>query len=493
MVIVVPDDYPTIQSAIDVAKEGATILVKPGTYYEHITINKPLKLVAEDGKAIIEGGGSGHTVIVTTNNATLVGFTLKGANAPWAGLHVYYSFFNTFLNNTIVDNYYGIHIYDSGRNVFRENNLARNRYNLRVWGLVLSHFLQDIDASNTVNGRPIYYWISQRYKKIPPDAGYVAIINSTGVSLANLVLTNNYQGVLLAYSRECSIRNTTISKNGLGIQLLSSHDNAIRVNQIYENELSGVYLDFSRNNTICENIISNNTWNGILLSFSPIFASKSIHNVISGNEITGNGQGVYFASSNNNTVRGNAILMNRHEGLYLGSSEANPIYGNTIAKNGHGVWLENSKGNLFYHNTFEENEVQVGSYTTLAPENFWYSDVLKGGNYWSDYNGTDLRSGPFQNVTGSDGIGDDPYVIDDRNMDYYPLMNPCVPLFGDLSYDGMINQEDLSLLGDAFGSFPGNLRWSRIADLTGNDIVDGDDLFLVARNFGKIWSSQVGG
>ena len=40
------------------------------------------------------------------------------------------------------------------------------------------------------------------------------------------------------------------------------------------------------------------------------------------------------------------------------------------------------------------------------------------------YNGTDFYGGPFQNETGSDGIGDTSYVINVDNIDHYPLMNP---------------------------------------------------------------------
>jgi nitrous oxidase accessory protein NosD len=45
--------------------------------------------------------------------------------------------------------------------------------------------------------------------------------------------------------------------------------------------------------------------------------------------------------------------------------------------------------------------------------NFW--DNGEEGNYWEDYNGTDANN---------DGIGDTPYVIDDNNVDNYPLMYP---------------------------------------------------------------------
>jgi hypothetical protein len=52
----------------------------------------------------------------------------------------------------------------------------------------------------------------------------------------------------------------------------------------------------------------------------------------------------------------------------------------------------------------------------------WDDDYPSGGNYWNDYNGTDTSSGPYQNETRSDGIGDNKYVIDGNNTDRYPLM-----------------------------------------------------------------------
>jgi len=57
--------------------------------------------------------------------------------------------------------------------------------------------------------------------------------------------------------------------------------------------------------------------------------------------------------------------------------------------------------------------------------NIWDSGYPSGGNYWSDYNGTDLYSGPYQNKTGSDYIGDIPHVIGlPAEEDNYPLMIP---------------------------------------------------------------------
>jgi hypothetical protein len=56
--------------------------------------------------------------------------------------------------------------------------------------------------------------------------------------------------------------------------------------------------------------------------------------------------------------------------------------------------------------------------------NVWDDGYPSGGNYWSDYNGVDLYRGPFQNETGSDGIGDFPYTIGANNQDNYPIMKP---------------------------------------------------------------------
>jgi hypothetical protein len=53
-----------------------------------------------------------------------------------------------------------------------------------------------------------------------------------------------------------------------------------------------------------------------------------------------------------------------------------------------------------------------------------YVGYPSGGNYWSDYAGTALHRGPYQNEPNSDGIADTPYVIDTANADNYPLMNP---------------------------------------------------------------------
>ena len=45
-VINVPNDEETIQDGIEGADEGDTVLVAPGTYYEHLVLNKEIVLAS---------------------------------------------------------------------------------------------------------------------------------------------------------------------------------------------------------------------------------------------------------------------------------------------------------------------------------------------------------------------------------------------------------------------------------------------------------------
>lgn len=129
-------------------------------------------------------------------------------------------------------------------------------------------------------------------------------------------------------------------------------------------------------------------------------------------------------SSNYNSIFANNID-NDDDGIELYNSSSNRIHGNNITKNYYGIYLSESSDNVFYHNNFIYSQVHDKSwdYPSIPPSvNVWDDDYPSGGNYWSNYAGTDLSSGPYQNETRNDGIGDTPYIIDANNADLYPLM-----------------------------------------------------------------------
>jgi parallel beta-helix repeat protein len=96
---------------------------------------------------------------------------------------------------------------------------------------------------------------------------------------------------------------------------------------------------------------------------------------------------------------------------------------NNIANNTWGIYLYASSNNTICHNNFVGNTAQA-QVIPLEYVNVWDDGYPSSGNYWNDYSGVDLNSGPYQNETGSDGIGDLRYTIDSDNTDRYPLMGP---------------------------------------------------------------------
>ncbi len=95
--IVVPDDLPTIQQAINEANEGDTIEVLPGTYTEQLTINKTLTIIGSGAKSTIiqappleelELNVIGLPYIVEVNDeaeVTIEGFTILGPEGTDCG------------------------------------------------------------------------------------------------------------------------------------------------------------------------------------------------------------------------------------------------------------------------------------------------------------------------------------------------------------------------------------------------------------------------
>jgi len=103
------------------------------------------------------------------------------------------------------------------------------------------------------------------------------------------------------------------------------------------------------------------------------------------------------------------------------NSSLNLITGNTISSNPTGIHVADleSKENRIYHNNFVGNTLQKGG---VGVGGTWDNGYPSGGNYWSDYVGVDLKSGPSQDQSGSDGIGDRAYPEPYPNaLDNYPL------------------------------------------------------------------------
>jgi parallel beta-helix repeat protein len=231
-----------------------------------------------------------------------------------------------------------------------------------------------------------------------------------------------YKGVYLDGRSNVTIKNTTITTFYNGIWLRYSSNNSITGNNI-ANNYYGIFLLVSSNNSVYGNNIANN-WFGIQLWHSS-------NNSITGNNIAGNTYGIWLDYSSNNNIYGNNIAGNGH-GIHLYESSNNSICGNNITANSYGIILWYSSNIKVFHNNFINNLLQAFSYWI----NVWDDGYPSGGNYWSNYAYVDLYSGSYQNETGSDGICDYFYKIDENNQDNYPLMG----MFYDFEVVGFYNK-----------------------------------------------------
>ncbi|MEM3458527.1 MAG: NosD domain-containing protein [Candidatus Bathyarchaeia archaeon] len=367
-----------------------------GYSYNNIVVNntvngKPLTYLENFSNATIED--SGQVILVNCDAIRIENMTLSFTNI---GIELVNTRNTTITGNRIYNcSFYGVYLLQSSNNTITANNLTSNEVsglcligdsnynnisqNVFVGdGLRIINSYHNVVVNNAVNGKPLVY-LEGNSNVVVENAGQVVLVSCTNIRIENL----------------------NLSYTSAGIELLNTS-----YTNIYGNELI-------------------NSRNGIIIFYGSCYNNISKNNIV-GNR--GNGISVWASDAQSQTISGN-VLSNNFAGIYLQSS-FNIIYGNNILNNRWcGVYCLGGI-NTFFHNNFINNEKQI--IFQAHGGHVWDDGYPSGGNYWSDYAGVDFYSGPYQNETGSDGIGDTPYIIDANNVDNYPLMGP----FGGLTMEG---------------------------------------------------------
>jgi parallel beta-helix repeat protein len=438
-------------------------------------------VVLDGGGFSLQGNGNSTGIFVknrngvTVRNMNISGFTYAirlfaedFMSATSSG--------NTLSDNAVTNSEYGIYVSYSFNNLLRNNRLDDNKYNFWIKGGFISDtprgYVNDVDSSNTVNGKPIIYWVNEQDKTVPSDAGYVALINCTNMKAQNLNLANNGQGILLVTSNNSQITQNHVTNCGSGIysfnvssiviaeNSLANNSDGIRAqvtsnsnissNDITSNENGIYFTGSSENNSISGNTIIANTVDGMNL-----WGSR--HTVVKENTITGNNEtGINFFDSQNNEIIKNTItgntgigikfwydasenaisenqIANNSIGILIDDSCDNNITGNMITENNEwGIRFQgNQNNNIIVNNNFINNQKGEGldvsitgvwtiSGTKPGGGNVWDNGTT--GNYWSDY----LARYPNASQVDSSGVGNTPFFINENNIDRYPLMEPVI-------------------------------------------------------------------
>ncbi len=402
-------NYTSIQDAINANETltGHTIFVENGTYFEHISVNKSISLIGETRQStVVDASHVGRVFDVTSENVSISNFRVQNAGNTslpdcavvanksarctvsnltiqncYSGILILESNESSVSDTVILGTLFGMYIHNSSDSVIVKNDLTgcagggisiqistkcfvRDNHMTNCYtafaagGDLLEHFLNDIDTSNTIDGKPIYYLMNQTDITINPsmfpEIGSLTVVNSTRVTIENLAFNKGGPYLSFAFSSNSIIRNVTASNSTSGIGLISVTDTVVTENNVSDCFFS-IYLTQSHNNTLMNNTISNSGLAAIALRYST-------ENLILGNNATNDERCIDLVDSENNTI---------------------------------------------YHNNF----VNYSETYTDGQPNVW-DDGLEG-NYWSSYAGVDLNN---------DGIGDTPYILDAGNEDNHPLM-----------------------------------------------------------------------
>ncbi len=371
--------------------------------------------------------------------------------------------------NQILNNEYGIDFFGS-ENIFRNNQMENNTISFAD----STYENSDVDSSNTINGKPIYYLANQQNMTVPEDASMVHLEDCNNIIVPNLEIRHTHKAISLFNSSNCKIYGNKLSDNVIGISLRNSSNNSIIGNKLLNNSNDAIEQYDSENTTITNNLIQANGGGidsaGYSSAGSPntlISSNKIIANsgcgvqagtkcTITGNYIEGNGQyGIYFWDMSNSNVNKNNITKNGDCGIGFRNGNNVSITGNDISKNK--VGLEMGMGDLSWCTITENNIAQNNNfamiiYSDIKDSHFYLNNFIdnnngsvqvsiKGRFVWKGDEGYDENSKVFpQYVTSynewdNGTIGNywsdhnlvlqgEPYVVDKNNQDHHPLLTP---------------------------------------------------------------------
>jgi PKD repeat protein len=464
--------YQYIQDGVDAANPGEVIFVFSGLYNESVRIlqsdNKSsIAIVGEDKNTTIidaENAKKGilaprPPLLIHSNNISISGFTLQNPHDSYIVLEIRGN--KNYISNNIFKNF-EMWAFLEGVSMFGENNTIINNFFdfcwLQVTGETLSQWNTHTIENNNINELPILYFKDINGGIVPGYASQLILANCSNITIAET--TYSYMLLQLGFCSYIEIANNIFTSSMITIDY---SQNIIIADNLFDRTIvySSSQYDFvpygNKNNQIFNNefnnsygfaIIGENTvifYNEFINTASTLYVINStiernkftdipIHALyisaadcsIKGNEFNGShypgiSRGLMFLGGYNNTISDNNFS-DLDYGLWLDAGFNNTISDNNFSDLDYGIFCSfGSHSNFVYHNNFIDNTQHATEYG----DDIWDDGYPSGGNYWDDYQGVDNYSGPYQNITGGDGIGDTPYNISgDSNRDRYPLMNP---------------------------------------------------------------------
>jgi parallel beta-helix repeat protein len=413
----VPDDYPTIQSAVENSTAGTIITIRNGTYLENVIVDKPLTIQSEHGyqNCRVKHNDVKKPIFTLTNDS----ITLKGLFIPGkehtepnqVGVYFKYANFCQILECKFFESGYNLKLKHSHNNTIANNSIG-NYWHIQYWGIWMHTSHNNTIINNNIEECGGAGWGIHVEKS---DNNYIA---------HNDVHHNNYGILLLNAENNTMINNTVRSNHHGGIDLYGSHENTISENTIRSTYWDGIYLEDSHrnhvtNNTLTNdglyiyaaynNIITNNTVNTkpllyfenenstvINLSCGQIILNTCHHITIYNQNISNIEVGIYFWKSENCTIYNTTVTGNQFEGIVLGYAHNSTIYDCTLIGCWSGIGVFYTRSSTIYENTLFDNRWE-GVYLSGSRKNH-----LHDNNVSFNYNGFTFSNAHYNIITNNE-------------------------------------------------------------------------------------------
>lgn len=320
----------SITHALSLAQDGDTImLLGPNVFVEHVTINRPIRLLGTNAP-VIDAGGIGTPL------------TIAAAGVEIRNIHI---------RNSGCD----LSAFDSGVMILSNNaTIAGCRLENDAFGI----YIRGANGCHISNN------------EITENSGLPSAKRGNGIHVwktrANQITGNRISakrdGMYFSYADGNLIAGNDVRDTRFGIHYMYSHANRLLSNSLTANTV-GATLMFSRDSTISGNMVVANRRHGIL--FKQVDRSR-----ITGNFISGHNRGLFIQQATENRFERNIITTN-DIGVYMSNcSEQNVFLENAFLANTDQVWQP-------------PDEMDAGR---LASNKFYENGR---GNFWSDYTGSD--------------------------------------------------------------------------------------------------------
>lgn len=283
-----------IMEAVRAAHAGDTVRVAPGTWREHIVIDKPLTLEGS-GKPVLSGGGKGDVIRVRSPGVTVRGFAVRDSGADLDAQNS------------------GIYIEpgSDGAQV-SDCELTGN-----LFGIWLEQSADATIENNTIVGRG---------DLLSPDRGNgIQVYNTENSRVIGNTISFTRDGIYVDYSRHALFRANRMHDVRYGTHYMNTNDSTWEDNESWHNR-GGLALMEVRKLVVRRNRAWGNEEHGIML--------RTIQDsLIEGNIVAGNDRGFFIYDAEFNTVRGNLVIGNRNGVQLTAGSSNNAVDGNDFIDN----------------------------------------------------------------------------------------------------------------------------------------------------------------